>query len=106
MFNLIHGKKRVLLVPADVLNALISFIGHFKSPNGTIRINGIADDSDMRPEIDIDPKKTAIAMKEELTKDFVCEGRGNLLGPGLKWSENGLTIDREWLQGQIVNLLH
>ena len=102
MLSKFHGKRKVLLVPASWLNAVAGILNGFTSPKGTVsaRLEGSDEGSNMR--IDIVPAAAAREMRNALTANFICKDDRSLLGDGLKWSERGLTIDKEWLRREVI----
>ena len=95
------GKKRILLVPASWLNTVANILSNISSPKHTVsvKIEGVGEGANLI--IDIIPDAAAREMRSVLSADFICRGAQNLLGDGLKWSERGLTIDKDWLQREI-----
>lgn len=95
------GKKRILLVPASWLNTVANILSNISSPKRTVsvKIEGVGEGANLR--IDIIPDAAAREMRSALSSEFICRGDQNLLGDGLKWSERGLTIDKDWLQREI-----
>ena len=97
------GKRKLALLPTSWLNAVANILNDIRSKSGTVaaRVEGEGEGSNLN--IDIVPAAAAREMRDELAKSFLCKDVGSLLGEGLKWSERGLTIDKEWLQREIVN---
>lgn len=98
-----NGKKKVCLIPSSWLNAVASFIDGIHSKKRTITLD--YGSSGGAPSIDVDVDKTARLLRPHLSSDFVCKNDLRLLGPGLKWTADGLTIDKEWFARQVISSL-
>ncbi len=94
-------RRRVLLIPSSWLNTVASWIDNLTSTSSTIKITRPEGDGGV-PSIDVDVAQAAKSMRGRLSEDFVCKGDRRLLGEGLKWTSEGLTIDKEWLQRRVV----
>ena len=97
------GRKRIPLIPASWLNAVANWLNGLHSKTETIRIsnseNAITGGT---PSIDIVPDNVAKQIRSALASDFPCKGDVRLLGEGLKWTQNGLAVDKSWIERQIV----
>lgn len=96
------GKSKILLVPAGWLNEVAAILNGVRSPRGTIqaRVDGAGEGASL--SVDMNAPSAARELAQHLASEFPRKGDASLLGEGLKWGENGLTIDKEWLSRQIV----
>lgn len=101
MLEKFTGRRRVLLIPAAWLNAVASWIDGLRSTSSTIKITRPESEGGV-PSIDLNIDQAARAMRGRLSEDFVCKDDRRLLGEGLKWTREGLVIDKEWLQRFVV----
>ena len=96
------GRKNLLLVPAVWLNTVANILTNIRSPSSSVKATLEGEDEGANLQLDINPKGAVPLLAPELAKEFVHKGDLSLLGEGLKWGERGLTIDKEWLQREIV----
>lgn len=97
MLSKFLSKSKMLLIPTSWLNAVASALNTFRSPMDTISAKLAGDGESSHIDIDIKPDAVAREIQHELEANFIRKGCSSLLGPGLKWTENGLTVDLEWL---------
>ena len=97
------GRKRVPLIPASWLNAVANWLNGLHSKTETIRISNSENAvSGGTPSIDIVPEQVAKQIRSALANDFVCKNEKRLIGEGLKWTQSGLVVDKDWIEKQIV----
>lgn len=96
------GLKRVILIPAEWLNTVANIFNNIRSPKNTIivRIEGYGEGSNMT--IDLNPREAAIVLSDFLAGEFIRKGDNSLLGEGLKWTQSGVTIDKDWFRQQVI----
>lgn len=103
MLQRFFRSKRVPLIPSAWLNAVSNYLNGIHSKTDTIKIDRVDSvDSGIAPSIDLNEETAARRLRPFLSKDFVCRGDRSTLGEGLIWTENGLSIDKAWLERQIV----
>lgn len=104
MIGKFADKSKVLLVPAQWLNAVAAALNGAYSPQQTVEVTIEGEGEGSRLSLEIRPQAAASAMVPHLAAHFPRKNDPSLLGEGLKWDARGLSIDKEWLKRTLPSL--